>query len=307
MTGLAPVVLFVYNRPRHTRQTLDAIRGNPLASATHLYVFSDAARTESDVDAVDSVRGQVHGLDGFQQVTVIEREHNHGLARSIIEGVTQVLSMHDRVIVLEDDLVTSPVFLSFMNRGLDVYHDRQDILSITGFSFPTRFMGFTETEHDTVYLNIRPMSWSWATWRDRWNRVDWSVPGYADFIRSKTEIRRLNRGGSDLTDLLKLHMEQRVDSWYIRWVYHAYKTGLLTVYPTLSLVNNIGHDGTGVHCGQTTNPIYIHSELNENESLSMPHDLTLDSRVVKRFNRAFNIRLRSRVKARVKSLLGLSK
>jgi hypothetical protein len=133
------------------------------------------------------------------------------------------------------------------------------------------------------------------------------VPGYAEFIKSKTEIRQLNRGGSDLTDLLKLHMEHRVDSWYIRWVYHAYKTELLTVYPTLSFVNNIGHDGTGVHCGQTTNPIYIHSELNKSERFSMPHDLTLDSRVVKRFNRAFNIRLRSRVKARVKSILGLSK
>lgn len=307
MTEYAPVVLFVYNRPRHTAEVLNALSSNSIASETHLYVYSDAPRRPDTLDDVQAVRHLIHGIRGFGDLTIIEREDNHGLARSIIEGVTQVISRHGSAIVLEDDLVTSPTFLTFMNHGLEVYKNRPDILSITGFSFPTRFMRFPESTHDTVYLNIRPMSWSWATWRDRWNRVDWEVSDYSRFISSKDAVRHLNRGGTDLAGLLKLHMEQRIDSWYIRWAYHASKEGLLTVYPTKSFVNNIGHDGTGVHCGVSTDPIYSHAEMNGQTNVRLPHDLTLDPTIVKRFNRAFNIPLRSRVKRFVFTRLGIKK
>lgn len=303
MTKPSPLVLFVYNRPRHTEQVLTALCRNSLAPDTHLYIFSDAPKDEEATGGVHEVRSLIHDLQGFRRIDVVEQEQNLGLARSIIEGVTTVVNRHGHAIVLEDDLITSPTFLSFMNQALDVYRERRDILSITGFSFPAHFMGFSDRD-SRVYLNIRPMSWSWATWQDRWNLVDWSISDYQEFIQSNSSIRAFNRGGTDLTDLLKLHMQGKIDSWYIRWAYHAYRSRLLTVYPAVSFVNNIGHDGTGVHCGSTTNYIFIHRELNKLKAVEMPENLTLDQATVDRFNRAFNIPFRSRLKKIFRSLLG---
>lgn len=305
MNQLAPVVLFVYCRPDHTRRTVEALQKNTLAKASELFIFSDSPKTAAQSDAVKDVRRYARQIDGFKRVQVTEKDQNWGLAKSIIDGVTEVVDEHGVAIVLEDDLVTSPHFLTYMNRGLDVYRHREDVLSVTGFSFPSKFMGFSAQDDGGTYLNIRAMSWSWATWSNRWKDVDWEVRDFASLNRSRRLIREFNRGGTDLIDLLRLQMSGAIDSWYIRWTYHAYKHKLLTVYPNYSLVNNIGHDGTGVHCGSTTNSIFNHREFGQSPDFEMKPDISLDPAIVQKFNRAFNIRFRSRVKQFVKKALGM--
>src|ERR1700681_1678952 len=115
---LAPVALFTYKRPEHTKATLDALVRNTLAAQTQLFVFSDGPKNESDSAAVESVRKLVRKTSGFASVTLIERRENMGLARSIIVGATELLDRHESIIVLEDDLVTSRNFLSYMNNAL---------------------------------------------------------------------------------------------------------------------------------------------------------------------------------------------
>ena len=306
MKDRAPVVLFVYNRPHHTTETLRHLQINAAASASDLYIYSDGPKSHLDAANVAIVRRNLKDVKGFRNINIIESPTNRGLATSIITGVTEVISNFGRAIILEDDLITSPYFLDFMNKGLDLFAQREDIFSITGFSFEAHFMRFPRNFHREIFLNIRPMSWSWATWLNRWNETDWDVSDFESLQRSPREIREFNRGGSDLTGMLQLQMNGKIDSWYIRWVYSAYKRQMLTVYPRISLVNNIGLDGTGAHCGIDPGTTFSHREMNTERVPEIDVNLELDTRIVKAFNRAFNVRFRSKIKRSLKRALRLS-
>ncbi len=285
---LAPIVIFVYNRLEHTKRTIEALQKNILANESLLFIISDAAKDSVSQNAVESVREYISKVNGFQKVIVIEREINFGLAKSIIEGVDSVISQFGKVIVLEDDLLTSKYFLHYMNSSLNEFKEEENILSITGFSFSTEFMQFPKDYKDEIYLNIRPMSWSWATWLDRWKDVDWEVKEYDEFIKNSGQIKKFNSGGTDLTRMLKNQMNGKLNSWYIRWAFHAFKQNKLTIYPKISYVNNIGHDASGVHCDVDNNDIYSHKELNNLEIKLSSRDISLNNKIVENFNKAFN-------------------
>ena len=132
--SLAPVILFTYNRPEHTKRTIEALAANELAAETDLYVFSDAAKKDADKGKVQEIRDYVKSVQGFRQVELTAREQNYGLAKNVIEGVTAIVNKYGKVIVLEDDLITNRYFLLFMNDGLDRYQNEQKVTGITGFS-----------------------------------------------------------------------------------------------------------------------------------------------------------------------------
>lgn len=303
---LAPIVLFVYNRPYHTQKTLEALQKNELAPESELFIYSDAPKNDGAKENVEKVRRYIKTISGFKKITVVERDTNWGLANSIIDGATKILNEYGRIIVLEDDLVTSPYFLNFMNLSLETYECRDDIFSVTGFSFSSSFMQFPKNYTDDVYLNYRPMSWSWGTWKNRWDAVDWKIKDYTAFISDKAKIKTFHKGGTDLTRMLQMQMEGKLDSWYIRWSYNALLNHKLTIYPTLSYVNNIGHDNSGVHCGLDKNNIYSHRELNVSQKCNMEKNLMINPTIVRHFNKAFNIKLKSRIKLAIKKLLALS-
>ena len=213
MKRLAPIVLFVYNRPEHTRKTIEALQENELAKESELFIYSDAAKNEDTNSKVDLVREYIKKIDGFINVTIIEREKNWGLANSIIDGVTKIINEYGKIIVLEDDLVTSPYFLKFMNEALEFYEGEKNIFSITGFSFPQKFMKFKSTDKDDIYFNIRPMSWSWATWENRWKGIDWDLKNFNAFILDKDKRNKFNTGGTDLTGMLLSQKSGKIDSW----------------------------------------------------------------------------------------------
>jgi len=292
---LAPIVLFVYNRADHTEQTIEALKNNILAEDSNLYIYSDAAKNANAIQAVLEVRGYIKSVKGFKTVTIIQRDKNFGLAASIIDGVSVVCAKHGRVIVLEDDLVTSQYFLTYMNDALDIYKDVEKIFSITGFNFSSKFMKFPKDYKEDIYLNIRPMSWSWGTWIDRWKEVDWDVLDYQDFIKS-SQKKEFNKGGPDLTRMLKKQMNGKSDSWYIRWTYNAYKKSKFTIYPKVSYVNNIGHDNSGVHCTVDENEIYSHKELNFSKIIEFNKNIKMDQRIINNFNKAFRINFPKKIK-----------
>ena len=157
-----PIALFVYARPDHTRLTVEALRNNSEAKFSDLIIYSDGARSPNMQGCVDQVREYLSAISGFRSITVHQRNHNFGLAKSIIEGVTEVLRVHDRVIVLEDDLVTSPYFLSYMNEALDKYANDDRVISIHGYVYPVK-----ERLPDTFFLRGADC-WGWATWRRGW-------------------------------------------------------------------------------------------------------------------------------------------
>lgn len=241
---LSPIVLFVYNRPEHTRKTIDALTTNKLAEKSKIFIFSDGAKSFKDKKKVQQVRKIINNVNGFKDISVFESDQNMGLANSIINGVTKIINEYKKVIVLEDDLITSKNFLNYMNRALNFYDNNKDIWSISGYNLP---INIPDNYDYDIYLSYRASSWGWATWEDRWNIIDWKIKDYDQFINSKRKKRLFNRGGNDMTRMLKNQMNGKIDSWAIRWCYNQFKKNKFTIYPVKSKVRNIGMDGSGTH------------------------------------------------------------
>jgi hypothetical protein len=302
---LAPIILFVYNRPWHTKLTIEALQKNELAKDSELFIFSDAPKNVNAQQNVNEVRQYITSIQGFKKITIIENNINKGLANSIIEGVTNIINQYGKVIVLEDDLISSPYFLTYMNEGLEFYKNNPKVLSITGFNFSSKQIKFPDYYKNDVYTNIRPMSWSWGTWKEQWLNVDWKVTDYKDFISSFKKKKKFNQGGSDLTGMLEAQMSGKLDSWYVRWCYHSYKKEKFTIYPRISLINNIGHDNSGVHCCEDIENIYSHTELSNQHHFLFSKEIKIDMKIIKQFNNVFDLPLKSKIKYFIKKLLGI--
>lgn len=242
----APITLFVYNRPAHTRQTLEALQKNVLAKDSDLIIFSDAPKSESQAAAVREVRRYIHQIAGFKSVTIVERQANFGLARSIIDGVTSVVNERGRIIVLEDDLVTSPYFLSFMNTALETYKDDDKVMHISGYMFPV-----DNTDMPETFFLRTASCWGWATWSRAWRHFKKTPKQLLDGYTEQT-IRLFNMDGAyNFWAQIEQNERGLIDTWAVFWYASVFQKGGLCLHPKFSMVSNIGHDDTGIHCGKT--------------------------------------------------------
>ncbi|MDA3877558.1 MAG: hypothetical protein PF483_10780 [Halothiobacillus sp.] len=247
---IAPITLFVYNRPWHTRQTVEALLKNEFAAESDLIIFSDAPKSEGLTEAVRDVRQYIRQIDGFKSVTIVERETNIGLARSIIEGVTEVCNSYGRVIVLEDDIVTSPHFLTFMNMALDRYSNEPRVWHISGWNYPIDPEGLP----DAFFWRVMNC-WGWATWADRWKHFQ-KDPQHLIQSWDHKKIKRFNLDGShDFWSQITANASHHINTWAIFWYATIFERNGLCLNPTRSLVENIGHDGSGENCG--VNNLYL--------------------------------------------------
>lgn len=241
---LSPIALFTYNRLAETRETLEALKLNDLAKDSDLFIFSDGPKNEAGREAVQRVRNYLETVDGFKSVSLIESAENKGLARSVIEGVDQVLSRYNQIIVLEDDLVTAPNFLNYMNEALDFYRHEQEVQSISAYSL---WLGKSSSKY---YFQTRPASWGWATWKDRWDSEIFDKKKIqAELDKSPALLKQFaKRCGNDISRMLLDSLSGKNDSWYVRWTYNHYKTQRYALYPARSFVTNIGHHENATHC-----------------------------------------------------------
>lgn len=299
-SSYAPVVLFVYNRLDHTINVLESLAKNFLADRTDLYVFSDAAKTENGLEKVNAVREYIRRDDwrkDFQNVTVIEAENNQGLARSIIGGVTKIIEAYGNVIVIEDDLVLSPYFLQYMNGALDYYKEVPDIWSISGYSFPMKSL---KKYPQDVFYSYRGCSWGWATWQDRWIRTDWEVKDYPKLMSDTAWQKRFNRGGADLTGMLTMQMEGKINSWAVRWVFAQSNLEMYTVYPKSSYILNDGCDGSGTHVGKTSE---YQTDISKGAGECRFEKTGIDPKIAKEFWYKYSDTLDKKIKRNLKKLL----
>ncbi len=278
----APIVLFTYDRPEHTRLTLEALAANEGAAESDLRIYSDGPKAGDPDGSVRAVRNLLGSVSGFRSVAVIERETNMGLANSVISGVTEALTLSPSVIVLEDDLLTSSNFLAFVNSALSTYENRRDVFSVTGYNYP---LPMPPSYREDAYLSYRGSSWGWGTWRDRWSEVDWSIGDYAEFTRDDGAQELFRRGGDDLPQMLELQVSEKLDSWSIRFDYAHYKHNAFCLHPVVSKVQNIGFDGSGIHCDESDD-YYV--ELDEAvRPFHLRPDLMADESVLRVFDRRF--------------------
>lgn len=270
MTNYSPICLFTYNRLEATKQTVAALKQNFLASQSPLIVFSDGGKDSVAALKVQAVRDFLYIIDGFKSVEIIESPVNKGLASSIISGVSLVVSKYGKAIVLEDDLVTTPNFLSYMNQALDFYEDNDKIISVCGYGLKIKKpKGYASD----VYLYGRSSSWGWGTWKDRWESVDWDVKDWDQFKNDKDAIKAFNKNGSDMFRMLKSVTEGDGNSWAIRLGYAQFKQQKYSVMPFYSLVDNIGFTGEG------TNTRFRFSRFKTEKDKGIKEQFILDKRI----------------------------
>lgn len=242
--NIAPIVLFVYNRPEHTRRTVEALVKNELASQSDLIIFSDGTKDDVGSVKVKAVRDYLRTISGFKSVVINEKEKNCGLANSIIAGVTEVVNKHDNIIVLEDDIVTSPYFLSFMNDALDMYKDEEKVICIHGYVFPVK------ADLPETFFLCGTSCWGWATWKRGWELFEADGEKLLKQFTTREQRKRFNYDNNfPFFKMLKDQVNGKNDSWAIRWNASAFLQDRLTLWLGRSLVQNIGTDSSGTHCG----------------------------------------------------------
>jgi len=249
MQNLAPIALFVYNRPHHTQRTLKFLQQNELAEESRLFIFSDGAKGLQDEEKVAEVRSIIKKIDGFKSVRIFEKKENSGLANSVIDGVTKLINDYGQVIVFEDDLVSSPHTLTYFNDALERYRNEEKIMHIGAYMYPLPTKNLPQS-----FFFRAATSWGWATWERAWKNFEPNI----DTLISQFDHKKRAAFSIDNTMNFWKQMQEfkkgKNNSWAIRWYASIFLKGGLTLNPSQSLVNNIGHDGTGVHSG--INDIY---------------------------------------------------
>lgn len=284
MKKYSPIVLFVYNRPDHTSKTIEYLKKNEIAKYSELFIFSDGPKNEGQIEKVLAVRKIINNITGFKSVKIIESKENKGLANSVINGVTQIINEYGKVIVLEDDIITSKNFLKFMNEALDYYQNDSKIWSIGGYKLPFEI---PKDYREKVFLTYRATSWGWATWKDRWNTIDWNIKDYKNYKFNILKIIHFCKGGNDLDKMLRNQMKGKIDSWAIRWCYNQSFQNKYTVIPTNSLIKNNGMDNSGTHCDSTAE-LKFNNDIDDNFECQFNRNLKLNKNILKKNRKIMN-------------------
>jgi hypothetical protein len=242
MQNLAPIALFVYNRPEHTRRTVSYLQKNQLADNSRLYIFSDAPKTSTDEGKVTEVREFIRSVEGFKSVKIIERKDNLGLANSIIAGVSQLVNQYGKVIVFEDDLLASPCTLQYFNEALIKYEQNEEVMHVGAYMYPMDTNGLPET-----FFYRAATSWGWATWSRAWKYFEPDVDKLIEQFDHMKILQFSIEGHMNFWKQIQQFKAGKNNSWAIRWYASIFLRGGLTLNPSHSLVQNIGHDGSGVH------------------------------------------------------------
>jgi len=295
LNSLAPICLFAYNRLHTLQRTVEALQKCEESKDSILYLFCDGIKNEMDKENVKDVRNYLNSITGFKHIELYIKEHNIGVSAIIIEGISNTLLKHDKVIIIEDDIVVSQNFLQFMNQCLNYYQNNSQVLSVSGFSIPIKFKSNFVND---VYVLPRTCSWGWGIWKNKWENIDWSVADFKNFSKNKKEIKKFNQGGTDMYKMLWKQMNGKIDAWDIRISYHQYKIDAFTIYPVISKAINIGFDSMASNC-KGYNRYITTLDTKIYQEFILPSIVFIDPFILKQFQAFYS--LKSRFKGRVKT------
>lgn len=244
--SMVPVALFAYNRPYHLMKTLEYLRQNIGAETTELFIFCDGARGKDDQNDVEKVHKIVRTATGFRRIHTVFRDGNYGLAKNIITGVSDLISDYGKLIVLEDDMITSKYFLDYMNQALKIYQNDEQVASVHAYIYPSK-----EGLPESFFLRGADC-WGWGTWSRAWKVFNENGQDLLEQIKRQKLEKEFNFNNSyDYLGMLEGQVTGHNNSWAIRWYASAFLKNMVTLYPGVSYVQNIGLDGSGAHCGST--------------------------------------------------------
>lgn len=294
---LAPIVVFTYNRPLHTQLTIEALLKNEYAKDSDLIIYSDAAKNEEATAGVNETRCYLKNITGFKSVTIIERTENFGLANNIIDGVTRIVNEYGSIIVLEDDLLTSPYFLKYMNEAMNIYENEDDVISVHGYVYPLK-----QKLPESFFIRGADCL-GWGTWKRGWDLFVKDSNSLLAELKNRYLEKEFDFSGSyPYTTMLENQARGNVGSWAIRWYASAFLKNKLTLYPSRSLIFHNGSDGSGTNCDVSDEFVV---ELSETPILVEKIDTKENLKARKAFVYYFRYTLLNRkIKSWLKKLIG---
>ena len=238
MVKYAPILLFIYNRPKHLEGTINGLVKCKNFRKHDLIVIGDGPKNKNDEKNVFEARKIAkHKLDKNTQF--IFSKKNKGLSKSIIDGVTNTINKYEKAIIIEDDLKLHESFLEYMQNALDFFQDNDQVYSVSGYAY--KDMNNSETDEPMFLPFIS--TWGWGTWKSAWETFDHNSKGSEKLFRNN-DLRHLFdvNGVYPFSDMLESQKQGRVDSWGIRWYWTLFNQKKLCCYPRNSLVINDGYD-----------------------------------------------------------------
>ena len=240
----APIALFAYNRLDHLKITINNLKKNYLANSSELIIFSDGPKNQSDIKKIIHIREYLKKKKGFKKIYIKERKTNYGLSKNIIDGVSEILKKFKKIIVIEDDLVVNRYFLKYMNRGLTLYQRNKNVASIHGYVYPIKNIN-NKIQSNTFFIKGADC-WGWATWKRAWIQFDGNGKKLLRKLINKKKIKEFNFNNNyDYFKMLLDQVNNKNDSWAIRWYASCFLKNMYTLYPVKTFVKNIGLDNTG--------------------------------------------------------------
>ncbi len=234
-------ILFTYNRSRHVKTVLDALKKN-IVLPEKLYIFQDGMKETAELEEWKQVGEVIKAVD-WCDTEIIIAEKNKGLANSIVSGINYVLEKNDAVIVLEDDCVPHPDFMLYMISGLKEYKDTDQVYSISGYSWPVNL----DKNGFDAYFTQKICSYGWGTWKNRWNQFERDFMLLSKIKKNPDAADRLAVWGGGLQGILMGNLTERYDSWAVFWALKVIERNGYCLAPYEQLIYNIGFDGSGRH------------------------------------------------------------
>ena len=275
----APIVLFAFNRLEPLRRCVASLAANIEAADSDLIVYVDGARAnkEGENNKVEAVRRYVDQITGFKSLETHFSNENRGLGPSLIAGINDVINRYGKVIIVEDDLLCSNNFLSFLNQGLDFYQDMKEVFSISGETVKVKAP--LDYPFDN-YFAPRAGCWGWATWKDRWEKVDWALEDWDSVKKNHSKFNRW--GGSDCFKLLDGWHSGKNKSWAIRFNYAQFLQGSTSVFPFVSKVSNEGFEDEGTNCKKTRyNRFLMYADKSGQKSFTFNPNIREEKEIVR--------------------------
>ncbi len=271
----SPIAFFCFNRPYHTMLSIQALSNNKEAKHTDLYAFIDGHKIISQIHLIDAVEKIILSYkDKFKSLNIVRSNVNLSSAVSQRRGISEVLNNHETVINVEDDVVVSPYFLSYMNKALNKYKNNPKVWHINGYSYPVNF----ETKFDCFFIRVM-FCWGWGTWRDKWEKFNKDPlaqdPFYIESVfdeKLKKEFDLNIINGPWWHQVEENSRGKLKNTWDVFWYAYIFLNKGLCLTPKRSLSNNIGLDGSGIHCSQNNNNFYFSEISNSIEIRSFPEN-----------------------------------
>lgn len=305
LNHFAPVLICTLNRHIHFKRCIESLAACTNADKTDLFIGLDYPLKESHWEGYFTIKDYIPHIKGFKTITIIEREKNYGPQNNFINGRDKIFEKFDRVIISEDDNVFSCDFLRFINNGLDLYKDRKDIFSISGYNYPVEIPKNYKMD---IYLWMGFSGWGFGTWRDKWMKIDYSeyivFENINRFLYNMNDVIRLNRIANHYIPGLIQMVEKNILHGDLYICMYLSKNKMYSIFPVVSRVRNTGHDGSGINCGHLDSNIYQEQEIHsDNKNFDLIYYLTPDEKIFHVLKEHFKQNFKSQFKTLVKLLL----